>query len=152
MSLDDRIGSLQTGRDADLVVLDSRATAQMALRMEAVDSLANELFLLQTCGDDRAVVEVQRVLLHARLRVVTEVRVELGVEVRVRVERSRRIIARVNTRRSTNHESEESELQDSLLFFLVLTRRTSIHPKEPIWCLQERQCDREWDNASRTAC
>jgi guanine deaminase len=57
MSLDERIGSLQAGRDADLVVLNSRATPQMALRMEAVDTLANELFLLQTCGDDRAVAE-----------------------------------------------------------------------------------------------
>lgn len=57
LSLDDRIGSLQAGRDADLVVLDSRATPQMALRMETVESLANELFLLQTCGDDRSVVE-----------------------------------------------------------------------------------------------
>ena len=34
-----------------------RATPQMALRMETVASLANELFLLQTCGDDRAVTE-----------------------------------------------------------------------------------------------
>ena len=57
LTLDDRIGSLAAGRDADLVVLDARATPQMALRMEAVESLANELFLLQTCGDDRAVVE-----------------------------------------------------------------------------------------------
>jgi guanine deaminase len=57
MGLEDRIGSLRAGRDADLVVLDSRATPQMALRMEAVDTLANELFLLQTCGDDRSVVE-----------------------------------------------------------------------------------------------
>ena len=57
MSLDDRIGAIEPGRDADLVVLDARATPQMALRMEAVDTLANELFLLQTCGDDRAVVE-----------------------------------------------------------------------------------------------
>ena len=39
------------------MVLDAGATPQMALRMEAVDTLANELFLLQTCGDDRAVVE-----------------------------------------------------------------------------------------------
>jgi guanine deaminase len=57
LSLDGRIGSLTPGADADLVVLDARATPQMALRMDAVDSLANELFLLQTCGDDRAVAE-----------------------------------------------------------------------------------------------
>lgn len=57
LSLEDRIGTIEAGRDADLVVLDARATPQMALRMEAVESLANELFLLQTCGDDRAVVE-----------------------------------------------------------------------------------------------
>lgn len=57
MSLDEHIGSIEAGRDADLVVLDARATPQMALRMETVDSLANELFLLQTCGDDRAIVE-----------------------------------------------------------------------------------------------
>lgn len=57
LSLEDRVGSLQGGRDADLVVLDSRATRQMALRMETVETLWNELFLLLTCGDDRAVVE-----------------------------------------------------------------------------------------------
>jgi guanine deaminase len=57
LGFEGRIGSLVAGADADLVVLDARATPQMALRMEAVDTLANELFLLQTCGDDRAVVE-----------------------------------------------------------------------------------------------
>lgn len=57
MSLDENIGTIEAGKDADLVVLDAAATPQMALRMEAVNSLANELFLLQTCGDDRAVVE-----------------------------------------------------------------------------------------------
>jgi guanine deaminase len=58
LSLEGTIGAITPGADADLVVLDARATPQMALRMETVDSLANELFLLQTCGDDRAVAEV----------------------------------------------------------------------------------------------
>ncbi len=58
LSLEGTIGSIAPGGDADLVVLDSRATPQMALRMETVDSLKGELFLLQTCGDDRAVAEV----------------------------------------------------------------------------------------------
>ncbi len=53
----DRIGSLQAGADADLVVLDARATPAMALRAERIESLAEELFLLQILGDDRAVVE-----------------------------------------------------------------------------------------------
>ena len=57
LSLEGTIGSIVPGADADLVVLDSRATPQMALRMETVSDLANELFLLQTCGDDRAVAE-----------------------------------------------------------------------------------------------
>ncbi len=58
LSLDGVIGSLEPGADADIAVLDARATPQMALRMETVTSLVEELFLLQTCGDDRAVVEV----------------------------------------------------------------------------------------------
>ncbi|MDB5538909.1 MAG: Guanine deaminase [Devosia sp.] len=57
MSLEDRIGSLEPGMEADIVVLNSSATPQMQLRMETVESLEQELFLLQTCGDDRAVVE-----------------------------------------------------------------------------------------------
>lgn len=57
MSLEGEIGSLEAGKAADIVVLDARATPQMALRMETVDDLEQELFLLQTCGDDRAVVE-----------------------------------------------------------------------------------------------
>lgn len=58
LSLSDRIGTLDAGTDADIVVLDSRATPAMQLRMERAESLAEELFLLQTLGDDRAVKEV----------------------------------------------------------------------------------------------
>lgn len=57
MSLDHRIGTLEPGKEADIVVLNSGATPQMKLRMETVNTLEQELFLLQTCGDDRAIVE-----------------------------------------------------------------------------------------------
>ncbi len=57
LSLADRIGTLEPGTDADLVVLNARATRPMALRMETVETLSEELFVLQTLGDDRAVVE-----------------------------------------------------------------------------------------------
>ncbi len=56
LDLDRHIGALEAGFDADLVVLDSRATPAMAHRMETVDGdLAEELFVLMTLGDDRAV-------------------------------------------------------------------------------------------------
>ena len=58
LSIGDRIGTLEAGTDADIVVLDAGATPAMRLRMETVETLAEELFLLQTLGDDRAVVEI----------------------------------------------------------------------------------------------
>jgi guanine deaminase len=58
LSLEDKVGTLDAGTDADIVVLDSGATPGMRLRMERVETLAEELFLLQTMGDDRAVREV----------------------------------------------------------------------------------------------
>lgn len=55
LGLVERIGTLEPGSDADITVLDSRATPAMAHRMETVDSnLAEELFVLMTLGDDRA--------------------------------------------------------------------------------------------------
>lgn len=57
LGMADRIGSLDAGMEADFVVLDARATADMALRMERVETLAEELFVLQTMGDDRSVAE-----------------------------------------------------------------------------------------------
>jgi guanine deaminase len=56
LGLDHAIGSIEAGKDADLVVLDSRATPAMAHRMETIDGdLDKELFVLVTLGDDRAV-------------------------------------------------------------------------------------------------
>lgn len=55
LSIGRSVGTLEPGTDADLVVLDSAATPAMAIRRERVGSLAEELFLLQTLGDDRAV-------------------------------------------------------------------------------------------------
>ena len=57
LSLVNRIGTLEPGTDADLVVLNSKATAPMSLRMETVETLSEELFVLQTLGDDRAIAE-----------------------------------------------------------------------------------------------
>ncbi|MPZ10618.1 MAG: guanine deaminase [Kiloniellaceae bacterium] len=55
LGLDDRIGALEVGREADIVVLDARATPAMAHRAERIATLEEELFLLMTLGDDRAV-------------------------------------------------------------------------------------------------
>ncbi len=57
LGLEDRIGTLAPGSEADIVVLDARATPASALRMAAAESLAEELFVLQILGDDRAVAE-----------------------------------------------------------------------------------------------
>jgi guanine deaminase len=56
LSLDDRIGSIEAGKEADLIALDSSATPALAHRMEtAGGNLEVELFALLTLGDDRAV-------------------------------------------------------------------------------------------------
>jgi len=55
LSLDHLIGSFEPGREADIVVLDARATPAMAHRMEAARELADELFVLIVMGDERAV-------------------------------------------------------------------------------------------------
>lgn len=56
LSLADRIGALEPGREADLVVLDAHATPAMAHRMESHEGdLEEELFVLIAMGDDRAV-------------------------------------------------------------------------------------------------
>ena len=56
LGLDDRIGRLAPGFEADLVVLDPAATPAMAHRAERLDGdLAGLLFLMMIMGDDRTV-------------------------------------------------------------------------------------------------
>jgi guanine deaminase len=57
LGLERTIGGFFPGADGDMVVLDSRATPSMAHRMETVAALEDELFVLTTLADDRAVVE-----------------------------------------------------------------------------------------------
>jgi guanine deaminase len=56
LGLEHAIGRLAPGLEADLVVLDPRATPAMAHRMGTIEGdLAETLFVLMTMGDDRAV-------------------------------------------------------------------------------------------------
>ncbi|MDK4700716.1 guanine deaminase [Rhizobium sp. CNPSo 4062] len=58
LGLETKIGSLHAGADADIVVLDSSARSAMEFRMRTATALAEELFILQTMGDDRCIAEV----------------------------------------------------------------------------------------------
>ena len=55
LALDDRIGTLAAGREADMVVLDPDATPLLAFRNRRSRSIAETLAILTTLGDDRAV-------------------------------------------------------------------------------------------------
>lgn len=55
LDLADRVGSLAPGYEADLIVLDLKATPLLEFRMEFARTPAEKLFVLMTVGDDRAV-------------------------------------------------------------------------------------------------
>lgn len=57
LGLEHDIGDLSVGSTADFIVLNMRATPEMALRAERIEHVEDELFLLQTMGDDRAIVQ-----------------------------------------------------------------------------------------------
>jgi guanine deaminase len=55
LALDELIGSIAIGREADFVVLDPTATPLLAYRSAAAESTEEIMFLLAALGDDRAV-------------------------------------------------------------------------------------------------
>jgi guanine deaminase len=55
LGLDDRIGMLAPGKEADIVVLDPNATPLLAFRNRRSRSIAETLAVLTTLGDDRVV-------------------------------------------------------------------------------------------------
>lgn len=52
-----KIGTLDVGTEADIVVINSRATSAMDVRMDRAESLSDELFVVQMMGDDRAIAQ-----------------------------------------------------------------------------------------------
>jgi len=55
--LEDKIGNLHEGTEADFVVLDYNATPLLSYRMKQATSIEEKLFVLMTLGDDRTVSE-----------------------------------------------------------------------------------------------
>ncbi|GGK55215.1 guanine deaminase [Amphritea balenae] len=57
LQLDEQVGNLEPGSEADFVVLDYNSTPLMGYRMAQAKSLEERLFVMMTLGDDRAVKE-----------------------------------------------------------------------------------------------
>lgn len=55
LDLDKNIGSFDAGKAGDIVVLNPKATALLQHRMQYVENLEDELFVLMTLGDDRII-------------------------------------------------------------------------------------------------
>ena len=55
LKLEDKIGSLKVGNEADLVVLDLQSSPLLALRQSRAESLEDSLFALIILGDDRSI-------------------------------------------------------------------------------------------------
>ena len=55
LSLDDKIGNFESGKEADFVVLDSAPASITRRRLASTDDVAEKLFALMMLGDDRAV-------------------------------------------------------------------------------------------------
>jgi guanine deaminase len=64
LKIDDKIGNLAPGKDADFLVLDLAATPLLGRRTAAARTISEKLFVLSLVGDDRA---IERTYLAGRL-------------------------------------------------------------------------------------
>ncbi len=55
LSLEDKIGNLAIGKEADFLVLDLQATPLIKKRMQSTQSICEQLFVLMMLGDDRVI-------------------------------------------------------------------------------------------------
>jgi guanine deaminase len=55
MYIDDKVGSIAPGMEADIVVLNMKSTPIIEYRMQFVKDIQEALFVQMTLGDDRAV-------------------------------------------------------------------------------------------------
>ncbi len=57
LGMADKIGTLDAGTEADIVVINACATPAMSVRMDRAETLMEELFVVQMMGDDRAIAQ-----------------------------------------------------------------------------------------------
>ncbi|WP_417226849.1 guanine deaminase [Amphritea sp.] len=55
LQLDDKIGNLEPGSEADFIVLDYKATPLLSYRMAQTKTIEERLFVMMTLGDDRMI-------------------------------------------------------------------------------------------------
>ncbi len=69
LHLEDKVGSLAPGMEADVVVMDLKSTPAIEFRLRSCNSFEEMLFVQMTLGDDRAIREtyVAGALAHARV-------------------------------------------------------------------------------------
>ncbi len=57
LSIDDKTGNFEPGKEADFIVIDFKSTPLMKRRMENTKDISEKLFALMMMGDDRSVFE-----------------------------------------------------------------------------------------------